>query len=198
MKIPHSSPPCVASSLASRAGKVAVDAKHQLAELGIAFVLPAGIIAALGDRAARKLHDGVDALSKHRLLRGNAGADGVGEMQSVLRQMHHAEVEGGLHQTGEIRAHLLHALRQRKERVEHDGGGLRADGGSRLGLGTFERHARVAAGVLIFECRVKAADELLKGPPPSPAGTAMTASQREQITLSNLPPCIAARRRPGN
>ena len=31
-----------------------------------------------------------------------------------------------------------------------------------------------------------------------PAGTAMTASQREQITLSNLPPCIAARRRPGS
>ena len=83
-------------------------------------------------------------------------------MQSVLRQMHHAEVEGGLHQTGEVRAHLLHALRQRKERVEHHGGSLRADGGSHLGLGTFERHARVAADVLIFERRVKAADELLK------------------------------------
>ena len=83
-------------------------------------------------------------------------------MQSVLRQMHHAEVEGGLHQTGEVHIHRLHALRQRKERVEHHRGGLRADGGRRLGLGTFERHARVAAGVLIFERRVKAADELLK------------------------------------
>ena len=39
---------------------------------------------------------------------------------------------------------------------------VRADSGRRLGLGTFERHARVAAGVLIFERRVKAADELLK------------------------------------
>ena len=27
-------------------------------------------------------------MGEHRLLRGDAGADGVGEMQSVLRQMH--------------------------------------------------------------------------------------------------------------
>ena len=144
------------------AGEVTVDRFDLLAEGGIAVVLPAGIVAALAHGAAAEFDDGLHALDEHILLRGDAGADGEGTLHAVLARAHHAEVERGLHKTGEVGAHLLHALRQGKEHVQQSRRVRCGERGRNVSLFAHEGNAAVGDGVLIFERRVEFLDECLE------------------------------------
>ena len=148
--------------LSLAAGEVAIDLLDLFAEGGSAVILPAGITAAHADRAAGILDDGLHALDEHLLLRGDARAHGVGEAEGLIVHAHDAEVERGLHKAGEVGAHLLHALRQRKEHMEEAGRLLRGDGGRDRGGRADERKAAVGDGVFILERRVKLLDEGLE------------------------------------
>ena len=145
-------------------GKILIRRQQRIPELRLPLVLPAGVHAPLCHSAARQRRHSPHALRQHQLPGRDGRPDGERDVQSVAVQLHHAHIQGCLHQTGEIRVHSLHALRHGRQRLHQRHGALCGHGFCRLRCRAGQRHIGVGDGVLVLQRRVKLPDKRFERP----------------------------------
>ena len=142
----------------------AEDRDHALAQRRVLAVFPRGVVARDGHRAAELRHQAAQACDEHLLLRGHAAAHAERRLHGVRIRRQDAEIQRRLHETRNVPAHGLNAVRQA---AEHAHGALRGRLVHRrllrLGCVNAHGHIRVGGRVFVPERGVHVRDRRLRG-----------------------------------